>query len=83
MNMKDLRIRSGKRVEDIASQLPAAISSVRAWEQMLYMPKGTPLWMARIAKVYGCTFEELCKAERSCNKARKKAKEQASSLTPD
>lgn len=63
MNMKELRKRSGKRAEDIASELGVAMSTVRNWEQLKNVPRMTPLSMQRVMKVYGCTFDELVKAE--------------------
>jgi len=63
MNMKELRKRSGKRAEEIAAELGVAMSTVRNWEQLKNVPRMTPLSMQRVMKVYGCTFDELVKAE--------------------
>jgi putative transcriptional regulator len=70
--MKTLRLRSGKRAEDIAAAIPAAISSLGAWETLQYPPRGTPLRLKRMMEVYGCTFEELCEAEEACLEAKNK-----------
>lgn len=64
MNMKQLRIRSGKRAEDIASLLNVAMSTVRNWEQLKNAPRMTPLGMQKMMEVYGCTFEDLVQAEK-------------------
>lgn len=63
MNMKQLRIRAGKRAEDIAVELGVAISTVRNWEQLKTSPRMTPANLKRLMEVYGCTFEELVQAE--------------------
>lgn len=63
MNMKELRKRSGKRAEDIASELGVAMSTVRNWEQLKNVPRMTPASMKKVMQVYGCTFDELVEAE--------------------
>ena len=63
MNMKDLRIRAGKRAEEIAVELGVAISTVRNWEQLKNVPRMTPKSLQRLMQVYGCTFEDLIQAE--------------------
>jgi len=63
MNMKELRIRSGKRAEEIAAELGVAMSTVRNWEQLKNMPRMTPKGMKTLMEVYQCTFEELIEAE--------------------
>ena len=68
MDMKELRVRSGKRAEDIASELGVAMSTVRNWEQLKYMPKMTPANLNRLMSVYKCSFEELVAAEDSVNR---------------
>lgn len=61
--MKDLRIRIGKRAEDIASELGVAISTVRNWEQLKTVPTMTPKELKRLMDAYSCTFDELIEAE--------------------
>ena len=63
MNMKELRIRSGKRAEEIAAELGVAMSTVRNWEQLKNMPRMTPKGIKNLMEVYQCTFEELIQAE--------------------
>jgi putative transcriptional regulator len=63
MNMKQLRIRSGKRAEEIAAELGVAMSTVRNWEQLRNVPRMTPSGLQKLMKVYRCTFEELVQAE--------------------
>ncbi len=63
MNMKELRIRAGKRAEEIAAELGVAISTVRNWEQLKNVPRMTPKGLKHLMEVYGCTFEELIQAE--------------------
>ncbi len=62
MNMKDLRLRSGKRAEEIAVELNVAVSTVRNWDQLATAPRMTALGFKRLMEVYGCTFEELVEA---------------------
>jgi transcriptional regulator with XRE-family HTH domain len=63
MNMKDLRLRTGKRAEEIAVELGVAVSTVRNWDQLKTAPRMTPVGLQRLMHVYNCTFEELVKAE--------------------
>lgn len=68
MNMKDLRLRVGKRAEEIAVELGVAISTVRNWEQLKNVPRMTPLGFEKLMKVYQCTFEELLQAQREARR---------------
>lgn len=61
--MKQLRLRSGKRAEEIAAELGVAMSTVRNWEQLKNAPRMTPLGLDALMIVYCCTFEELRQAE--------------------
>lgn len=63
MNMKQLRMRAGKRAEEIAVELGVAISTVRNWEQFKTAPRMTPANLKRLMDVYQCTFDELVQAE--------------------
>jgi hypothetical protein len=63
MNMKQLRIRSGKRAEEIAAELGVAMSTVRNWEQLRNVPRMTPMGLQKLMSVYQCTFDELVEAE--------------------
>lgn len=63
MNMKDLRLRAGKRAEEIAVELGVAVSTVRNWDQLVTAPRMTPVGMQRLMEAYNCTFEELVQAE--------------------
>ena len=63
MNMKDLRIRAGKRAEEVAAELGVAISTVRNWEQLKNAPRMTPQGFQHMMEVYNCTFDELLQAE--------------------
>lgn len=65
MNMKDLRLRSGKRAEEIAVELGVAVSTVRNWDQLVTVPRMTPAGLLRVMQVYGCTFDELVLAEKA------------------
>lgn len=60
--MKELRERSGKRPEDIASELKVGISTVRNWEMSKNAPRTSPIGMTEIMRAYGCTFDELVRA---------------------
>jgi transcriptional regulator with XRE-family HTH domain len=61
--MKQLRLRSGKRAEEVAAELGVAMSTVRNWEQLKTVPRMTPVHMQQVMAVYGCTFDELVQAE--------------------
>lgn len=63
MNMKDLRLRSGKRAEEIAVELGVAVSTVRNWDQLVTVPRMTPVGLAKLMEAYNCSFEELVQAE--------------------
>ena len=65
MNMKDLRLRSGKRAEEIAVELGIAVSTVRNWDQLKTMPRMTPVNMQRLMDVYQCNLGELIEAEKA------------------
>lgn len=69
MNMKQLRIRAGKRAEEVAAELGVAISTVRNWEQMKTSPRMTPASLKRLMTVYQCTFDELVQAEKEMESA--------------
>jgi transcriptional regulator with XRE-family HTH domain len=60
--MKELRIRSGKRVEDVAYELRVAMSTVRNWEQLKTAPRMTADGFEKLMQVYGCSFDELVEA---------------------
>jgi putative transcriptional regulator len=64
MNMKDLRLRIGKRAEEVAVELGVAISTVRNWDQLVTVPRMTPVGLKRLMDVYQCTFDELVQAEK-------------------
>ncbi len=64
MNMKDLRIRVGKKAEEIAVELGVAVSTVRNWDQLKTAPRMTPMKFDKLMKVYQCTFEELVTAQK-------------------
>ena len=63
MNMKQLRLRTGKRAEEIAVELNVAVSTVRNWDQLKTVPRMTPIGLQQLMKVYECTFDELVQAE--------------------
>ncbi|NEQ66476.1 MAG: helix-turn-helix transcriptional regulator [Symploca sp. SIO2D2] len=63
MDMKDLRLRVGKRAEEVAAELGVAISTVRNWEQLKTAPRMTPLGIQKLMDVYKCSFDELLEAE--------------------
>lgn len=69
MNMKDLRLRSGKRAEEIAVELGVAVSTVRNWDQLKTVPRMTPTGFQKLMKVYNCTFEELIQAQKQADVA--------------
>ena len=61
--MRELRVRSGKKAEEIAVELGVSVSTVRNWDQGKTAPRMTPMDMQRLMAVYGCSFDELVKAE--------------------
>ncbi len=67
MNMKDLRLRVGKKAEEIAVELGVAVSTVRNWDQLKNVPRMTPMGFQKLMLVYQCTFEELLQAQRNAN----------------
>ncbi|PMB08208.1 transcriptional regulator [Fischerella thermalis CCMEE 5273] len=69
MNMKDLRLRVGKRAEEIAVELGVAVSTVRNWDQSKTVPRMTPAGLQKLMSVYNCTFEELVQAEMEAESA--------------
>lgn len=69
MNMKDLRIRVGKKAEEIAVELGVAVSTVRNWDQLKTAPRMTPMGFEKLMKVYQCTFEELVQAQKEAGAA--------------
>lgn len=68
MNMKDLRLRVGKRAEEIAVELGVAVSTVRNWDQLKTVPRMTPVGLQRLMIVYQCTFDELVQAEQAATR---------------
>jgi transcriptional regulator with XRE-family HTH domain len=69
MDMKQLRVRAGKRAEEVAAELGVAISTVRNWEQRKTSPRMTPASLKRLMTVYQCTFDELVEAEKEMESA--------------
>jgi transcriptional regulator with XRE-family HTH domain len=63
MNMKDLRLRAGKKPEEIAVALGVAVSTVHNWDQLRTVPRMTPARLRQLMEVYQCTFDELIQAE--------------------
>lgn len=63
MNMKDLRQRTGKKVEQIALELGVSASTIHNWEQSRCIPRMTASSFKKLMDVYECTFEELVIAE--------------------
>lgn len=70
--MKQLRLRANKRAEEIAADLGVAISTVRNWEQLKFVPRMTPKDMKKLMDVYKCTFDELVEAEEEMEKEESK-----------
>lgn len=65
-----LRLRVGKRAEEVAVELGVAVSTVHNWDQLKTAPRMTPMGLQRLMRVYQCTFDELVQAERSANDAK-------------
>ena len=68
MNMKQLRLRTGKRAEEVAVELNVAVSTVRNWDQLKNVPRMTPMKLQQLMEVYNCTFDELLQAEKEITK---------------
>lgn len=66
--MLSLRLRAGKRAEEIAVELNVAVSTVRNWDQLKTAPRMSPTGLKRLMKVYQCTFDELVQAEQEMMK---------------
>lgn len=65
MNMKELRLRSGKRAEEIAVEVGVSVSTVRNWDQLVTAPRMTASGFKKLMDVYGCSFDELLEAEQA------------------
>lgn len=63
MNMKDLRLRAGKKPEEIAVELGVAVSTVHNWDQLRTVPRMTAKGFQKLMQVYQCSFEELAEAQ--------------------
>ncbi|AUB43631.1 Excinuclease UvrABC, nuclease subunit (plasmid) [Nostoc flagelliforme CCNUN1] len=61
--MLGLRLRVGKRAEEIAVELGVAVSTVRNWDQLKTAPRMTPVGLQKLMQVYNCTFDELVQAK--------------------
>ncbi len=59
VDLKDLRIRSGLRAEEVAAKLGIALSTLRNWEQGKHRPTMNPEQYYEVTQVYGCTYEEF------------------------
>jgi len=64
MSMKKLRLRSGKRAEEIAVELGVAVSTVRNWDQLKTAPRMTPAGLQKLMTTYKCSFDELVQSEK-------------------
>lgn len=62
--MKNLRLKAGKRAEEIAVELGVAVSTVRNWDQLKNAPRMTPLGLQKLMTTYKCSFEELVQSEK-------------------
>lgn len=62
MKLKELRESAGLRQEDVAKKLMVDQSTVCKWET----GASTPLrkYHKKLAKIYGCTVDELLKADK-------------------
>lgn len=57
MKLKELRQRAGLRQEDVAKQLNVDQAAVSNWERGINPP--LPKYRPMLAKLYGCTEDEL------------------------
>lgn len=71
MNMKDLRLRTGKRPEEIAVEMGVAVSTVHNWDQLRSVPRMTAAGFQKLMAAYECTLEDLIKAEAEARKSDK------------
>lgn len=61
MNIQKLRLAAGLCVSQLAAQMGVSAANVVAWECETYLPKARHLPL--LAKVLGCTIDELFKQE--------------------
>ena len=57
MTLRDIRKEAGLRQEDVAKKLDVDQSTVSFWESGRYKPSRK--YHKKLAKLYGCTVEEL------------------------
>lgn len=69
MNMKELRLRTGKRPEEIAVEMGVAVSTVHNWDQLRSVPRMTATGFKKLMAAYSCTLEELINAEGEARKS--------------
>lgn len=70
MNMKQLRERTGQRVEAIAHRLGIAVSTVRNWEAGTSEPTPAMSKVPLYLEVYQCSLEEFVEAVEESRKKR-------------
>ena len=63
MGFKTERVKAGKSVKDVTELLGVTDAAVYQWENGVYTPR--PDKLVRLAQFYGCTVEDLLRAEPS------------------
>lgn len=61
MRLKDARIAAGLSTVEVANALGVSKAAVCQWEAGVYLPRVARL--SELAKLYGCTVDELLKKE--------------------
>ena len=62
MDMRSLREQSGLRAEIVAVELDMSISTIRNWEAGRTIPTMSIYQVAKLLKLYNCSFETLKEA---------------------
>lgn len=62
---KRLRERAILTQEEVAEAMNRSMSSVSKWDQEIQFPKLRPIELRELMNLFGCTFEELCEAQRN------------------
>lgn len=57
MGFKQARRRAGLTARQVAKKFGVSLAAVYGWEKGTYLPRGERL--PQIARLYGCTVEEL------------------------
>ncbi len=63
MTLKEARMKAGLTAKDVGRALGVSFQNVYNWEAGSYLPETGKL--LRLAKLYGCTVDELLRADKN------------------